>query len=99
LFEKRRKKQMNPFPIIEKWISEHASAASLRDHVALLKEQLSALEKENVVLKHENTMLKEKISMLESEVNQLKTERDALLVKIKNYSQPMKHRVLTKINI
>jgi len=35
---------MNPFPVIEKWISEHGSAAVLRDHVALLKEKMTAME-------------------------------------------------------
>lgn len=35
---------MNPFPYIEKWIVEHGSAASLRDHVALLKSLMEDLK-------------------------------------------------------
>jgi hypothetical protein len=35
---------MNPFPYIEKWITEHGSAAALRDHVALLKSQMDDLK-------------------------------------------------------
>jgi FtsZ-binding cell division protein ZapB len=57
-------KNMNPFPYIEKWISEHGSAAVLRDHVALLKTQMEDL--------------KLKVSGLEKEVSSLKTERDQL---------------------
>jgi FtsZ-binding cell division protein ZapB len=55
---------MNPLQYIEKWISEHGSAAVLRDHVALLKTQLEDL--------------KSKVSRLEKEKSELIVERDAL---------------------
>jgi chromosome segregation ATPase len=35
---------MNPLKAIEKWIVEHGSAASLRDHLALVKEQMADLK-------------------------------------------------------
>jgi FtsZ-binding cell division protein ZapB len=55
---------MNPFPYIEKWISEHGSAAVLRDHVGLLKTQMEDLKTKN--------------SSLEKEKSELVAERDAL---------------------
>lgn len=58
---------MNPLAIIEKWISEHGSAASLRDHLALVKEQMTALEKEN-------TALKEKVKNLEIDNQDLRAK-------------------------
>ena len=51
---------MNPISIIEKWISEHGSAAVLRDHIALLKEQMAIQQKEIARLKAENAVLKKK---------------------------------------
>jgi predicted nucleic acid-binding Zn-ribbon protein len=35
---------MSPFKAIEKWITEHGSAAALRDHLALVKEQMADLK-------------------------------------------------------
>ena len=35
---------MNPLKAIEQWISEHGSAAALRDHLALVKEQMADLK-------------------------------------------------------
>ncbi len=49
---------MNPLPYIEKWISEHGSAATLRDHVALLKSQMDASNALVADLKAENASLK-----------------------------------------
>jgi protein-arginine kinase activator protein McsA len=48
---------VEPFDSIEKWISEHGSAAILRDHVALLKSQMSAKDVETTKL---NLLLKQK---------------------------------------
>ena len=66
---------MNPLPYIEKWISEHGSAAVLRDHVALLKTQMEDLQAKNTVLENENAELKR-------ERDALKTERDDLRKKV-----------------
>ena len=63
---------MKAFTYIEKWITEHGSAAALREHVALLKTQMGILEKENSVLKKENFELKIQVRDLESENNYLK---------------------------
>ena len=68
-------KNMNPFPYIEKWISEHGSAIVLRDHISLLKTQMKNLESKNEVLEKENSKLKR-------ECDTLKTERDDLSQKV-----------------
>jgi hypothetical protein len=36
---------MNPIETIEKWINEHASAAVLGQHLALIKDQLAIAER------------------------------------------------------
>lgn len=41
---------MNPIDLIEKYISEHGSAAILRDHVALLREQISVAQQKTTIL-------------------------------------------------
>ena len=53
---------MNPLTYIEKWISEHGSAATLRDHVALLKSQMDASKSE--------------VSRLETILKNAEAERD-----------------------
>ena|SRR5882672_3284688 len=53
---------MNPLSYIEKWISEHGSAATLRDHVALLKSQIDASKSE--------------VSSLQSSLKDAEAERD-----------------------
>jgi erythromycin esterase-like protein len=42
---------MKLFGWFEKWISEHGSAAALRDYLALVKEQKANFEAENTILK------------------------------------------------
>lgn len=65
---------MNPLDVVEKFINEHASAAVLRDHVALLKSQLSKLQTEVSVLKSENLDLQMKNKTLQAQVNHLQGE-------------------------
>jgi septal ring factor EnvC (AmiA/AmiB activator) len=60
----------NPLYLFEKWISEHGSAAILRDHNALLKTQKEALESE--------------ISALKLHIKELETERDFYKTKAEN---------------
>jgi len=52
---------MEPFDSIEKLITEHGSAAILREHIALLKEQMTAkaakIKELEVLLKHTETKL------------------------------------------
>jgi len=52
---------------LQKLITEHGSAAILRDHLALFKDQLIVREKEFVALAAENAKLKDKIKALESQ--------------------------------
>jgi uncharacterized coiled-coil DUF342 family protein len=64
---------MNPFSVIEKWISEHGSAATLRDHVALLKEKMAGLEA--------------KVRSLEKQVSDLTSERDEAQAEVKKLKE------------
>jgi len=76
---------MNPLTAIEKWISEHGSAASLRDHLALVKEQMAAVEKQKVACETAK-------SELESKVNHLEAENKNLRAKIDEYEKPHEPR-------
>ena len=60
---------MNPLDAIEKWISEHGSAAILRDHVALLKEQIAISDREKAVLKSERNTFKATAEKLHAELD------------------------------
>ena len=60
---------MNPLDTIEKWISEHGSAAILRDHVALLKEQIAISDREKAVLKSERDTFKAAAAKLQTELD------------------------------
>jgi len=60
---------MSLIDLIEKLITEHGSAAILKEHLDLLRSQISALEKENSALKSENASLKSKESAIESHLN------------------------------
>ena len=66
----------NPFSVIEAWISEHGSAAILRDHVALLKSRMELLEKE--------------LANATQQVSQLETENKRLIAstKLENPQKP-----------
>jgi len=65
---------MNPLDTIEKWISEHGSAAILRDHVALLKEQIAISDREKSVLKEENAALEKRNAELQAQLNVARKE-------------------------
>jgi hypothetical protein len=73
---------------LEKLINEHASAAVLRDHLALFKDQLLILEKENVKLASENSVLTTTNEKLVSENKNLRIANDELASKIKEYENP-----------
>lgn len=73
---------------LEKLINEHASAAVLRDHLALFKDQLLMLEKENVKLATENSVLTTTNKNLVSENKSLRIANDELASKIKEYDNP-----------
>jgi hypothetical protein len=72
---------MNLFDGLEKLINEHASAAVLRDHVALLKSQLSKFESDASVLQSEKLEFQIKLKTLQAEVDHLRAE-------IKKHKQP-----------
>jgi hypothetical protein len=76
---------MNLFDAIEKLITEHGSAAILRERIAQAKEQQAALEKENASLKTENARLASDLQKAQSEIQHLKptgmVENDGLLWK------------------
>ena len=62
---------MDIFGGIEKLITEHGSAAILRERIALIAQQYSALEKENATLKQQ-------VASLESEKTQIKNQLEKL---------------------
>ena len=65
---------MGLFDGIEKLITEHGSAAILRERIALAADQYSTLEKENVALKTENQILKSENQRLKLDNSKLKEE-------------------------
>jgi hypothetical protein len=77
---------MNPLNAIEKWISEHGSAAILRDHLALLKEKITSLESENFILKTENAILKKENLELKGQINNLNNHAE--IAKLPNQKFP-----------
>lgn len=97
MFEKRRKKQINPFmpiwELIEKFIEEHGSASALRDHNAFLGTKNVSLEREVSNLKLEISNLKSENAVLKMEISRLREEIDNLLKRIKNVPQTTKRRV------
>ena len=62
---------LNPLKLIEKWISEHGSAAILRDHLALVKEKNGNLEAEKEILRATLQKYQDEKSALESKVSEL----------------------------
>jgi hypothetical protein len=48
---------MNPFDLLEKLVTEHGSAAVLREHIGLLRAQAEQVDKEKEVLQQENARL------------------------------------------
>lgn len=61
---------------IERLITEHGSAAILRERLALAAEQYSALEKKVVELQAENDRLKSENSKLQEQVRNLNSTPD-----------------------
>jgi chromosome segregation ATPase len=84
---------MNPLPYIEKWISEHGSAAILRDHVALLKSQMDALQTEvsNLQARLKEAETERNGSKAQSE--QLQTQLDDARKEIERLKQPTSRRM------
>lgn len=62
---------MNPLTTLldqlQKLLNEHASAAVLRDHVALLRDQITIQEKTLEALKSENAEIKGRLAKYESQ--------------------------------
>lgn len=77
-------KNLNPLPYIEKWISEHGSAAILRDHVALLKSQMETLETEIGRLKSDNAVLKSERDGFKAKFEKAQVELDKLKLPSEN---------------
>jgi chromosome segregation ATPase len=69
---------MNPLDSIKKWISEHGSAAILRDLVALLKEQIEISEREKAVLKSERDTFKASVERLQTQLEEAHVEIENL---------------------
>lgn len=65
---------MNPLDAIEKWISEHGSAAILRDHLALLKGQIAISDREKAVLKSERDDYKSAAEKLQIKLDDARKE-------------------------
>jgi DNA-binding MarR family transcriptional regulator len=80
------------FDPIEKLITEHGSAAILRDHVALFKDQLAILKDKFATLQTENEALK-------AENQNLKAENKQLIKKIQVHDQPSHDKLLDKSQI
>jgi DNA-binding MarR family transcriptional regulator len=67
---------------IQKLITEHGSAAILRDHLALIKDQAALLEKKAAELMTENATLAAKIGVLQTKIEE--SEANAQLLKDRN---------------
>jgi regulator of replication initiation timing len=76
------------FAPIERFITEHGSAAIQEKHISLLKEQFSIVLRENEKLTSENTVLKTKIETLETENQNLKQENINLKKIIEEHDMP-----------
>jgi hypothetical protein len=61
----------NPLKLLEQWISEHGSAASLRDHLAFVKEQKANLDAENTILKATLQKCKDEKLALELKISEM----------------------------
>jgi hypothetical protein len=68
---------MNPLDTIEKWISEHGSAAILRDHVALLKEQMAAKDAKIIELETLHKQAQAKLDDFNIKTNRFADEQPA----------------------
>ena len=72
---------MNPLEIIQKWITEHGSAAILRERVAILKDHVAGLEREN-------SALKDQLAECQARTKELQSQADVLSEKIKALTDP-----------
>ncbi len=79
---------MNPLSYIEKWISEHGSAATLRDHVALLKSQMDASKALAADLKAENAALKKERDDFKALAEKLQAQLDDARKEIERLKNP-----------
>jgi chromosome segregation ATPase len=79
---------MNPLDTIEKWISEHGSAAILRDHVALLKEQIAISDREKSALKSEVASIKTERDTFKATIAKLQMELEDACKEIESLKQP-----------
>jgi chromosome segregation ATPase len=68
---------LNPLKLFEKLISEHGSAAALRDHLALVKEK-------NTNLEAEKELLKAKLEQSQAEKAALETKASELQILLEN---------------
>lgn len=73
---------------IQKLITEHGSAAVLRDHLALIKDQVFILEKKNAELLSDNATLTSKVEVLETKKQELIEENYELKQIIDKHNQP-----------
>ena len=90
---------LNPFSLIEKLINEHASAAVLKERLALGADQFTSLERKNVELLAQVEQSALKIGVLESDntnlrslVDQKQNEIDRLTEQIKQAQQSKNER-------
>ncbi len=79
---------------LQKLITEHGSAAILRDHLALFKDQVNILEKKATTLESENELLKTANEQLKSEAANLRIANNELAAKIKEYENPQNKKDL-----
>ncbi len=73
---------------LQKLITEHGSAAILREHLALFKDQVIDLEKKLTISESESAVLKTENEKLKSEVANLRIANNELAAKIKEYENP-----------
>ena len=78
---------MNPFPYLEKWIREHGSAATLREHVALLKSQMAALQLVITGLKEENAALKKDCADFKAQSEKLQSQLGEARQEVEHFKQ------------
>ena len=79
---------MNPLKVIEKWINEHASAAALRDHVALLKDQITVRDNKITSLEKENKRLETLNTKLNSENDNFQQQAEITKAANQPFPQP-----------
>jgi len=71
---------MNIFAEIEGLITEHGSAAKLKERIAFLRDQFEALKSEKQVMEEEIHILKAKIVTLEKDIQSLNEDNKNLVI-------------------